>query len=300
MKKLNFLILTILVLSYACSNHQKSKLHDGDTKESGHACCKALKPVLKKVGETKSDLKVPESVCYDSIRNIAYVSNIDGESVAKDGKGFISKIDLQGNIVELNWISGLDAPKGMGIYNDLLYVTDVDNVVVIDIKAGKITKKIPVKGTQFLNDIAIDKAGVVYVTESKQNVVYALKGDVAELFIKGEGWGFANGLTIDGDNLLIGVGNQLKAYSFAKKELTTLVDSSGGIDGLNKVKENTYLISDWTGNISIIEPAQARIILQKAVDKINAADMEFVASKNLVLVPTFFDNRVVIYQLDWE
>ncbi len=81
-----------------------------------------------------------ESVLFDSERKTLYVANIGGKPDAKDGLGFISKVGLDGKIENLKWVTGLDAPKGMGLYKNKLYVADVSRIVVIDIAAGKITR----------------------------------------------------------------------------------------------------------------------------------------------------------------
>ena len=64
-------------------------------------------------------MKNPESVIYSPKQDILFVSNIDGKPNEKDQKGFISKVSpSNGNIIELSWITGLNAPKGMAIYNN--------------------------------------------------------------------------------------------------------------------------------------------------------------------------------------
>src|SRR5215470_2720317 len=81
-----------------------------------------------KLWETDTVLKVPESVLYDGENKVLYVSNIDGkEPWGKDGKGSIAKIGLDGKIVAVDWVTGLDAPKGLGIYKGKLYAADIDN-----------------------------------------------------------------------------------------------------------------------------------------------------------------------------
>jgi hypothetical protein len=84
-------------------------------------------------------LKTPESVIYAPKHYILFVSNIDGEPDQKDQKGFISKVSLSnGSITELNWLTGLDAPKGMAIYNNSkLYVSDITDLVEIEIGMEK-------------------------------------------------------------------------------------------------------------------------------------------------------------------
>ena len=65
----------------------------------------------------------------DAATGTIYVANIEGDPVGKDGKGSISIIGKDGTITNQNWVTGLNAPKGMGITNGMLYVTDIDELV---------------------------------------------------------------------------------------------------------------------------------------------------------------------------
>src|SRR6266699_1242278 len=88
---------------------------------------------LVKKWETDSVLKVPESVLYDAKGQLLYVSNIDGKDPgAKDGIGSVGKVGLDGKIIKVDWVTGLNSPKGLGMYGNMLYVADVDQVAVID------------------------------------------------------------------------------------------------------------------------------------------------------------------------
>src|ERR671923_3095914 len=89
---------------------------------------------IEKVWETPAELKTPESVIYEPNENVLFVSNVDGAPDRKDKQGFISKVSpLNGSVIELNWVIGLDAPKGMAITNNtdntLLYVSDITDLV---------------------------------------------------------------------------------------------------------------------------------------------------------------------------
>jgi sugar lactone lactonase YvrE len=131
---------------------------------------------INKVWETLAELKTPESVVYAPKQNTLFVSNIDGKPDQKDQKGFISRISLSnGSITELNWITGLDAPKGMAIYNNSnLYVSDITNLVEIEIANGKITNCYNAPGSIFLNDVAVDNQGNIYVADTGTNSIYIL------------------------------------------------------------------------------------------------------------------------------
>ena len=94
---------------------------------------------LEKIWETDSVLKVPESVLFDGDNKVLYATNIDGtDPWGKDGKGSVAKVGLDGKVIATEWVSGLNAPKGMGLYKGKLYVADLNELVVIDIAGGKI------------------------------------------------------------------------------------------------------------------------------------------------------------------
>ena len=95
-------------------------------------------PAAKQIWETPRELMVPESVMYDAEHQVIYVANIAGKPTEKNGQGFIAQINLDGRIKKLRWVTGLNAPKGMGIFQDTLYVTDIDRVHAIDMGSGKI------------------------------------------------------------------------------------------------------------------------------------------------------------------
>ena len=96
---------------------------------------------LEKVWESDTTLAVPESVLYH--QGGLYAALIDGQPWDVDGKGEIAKLDQNGKILNASWVTGLNAPKGMGIWKQQLYVADVSEVVLIQLATGKITSKIP-------------------------------------------------------------------------------------------------------------------------------------------------------------
>jgi sugar lactone lactonase YvrE len=136
---------------------------------------------LEKLWETEAQLPVPESVLYSAKEKVLFVAQIDGKPAEKDGVGAIGKVGLDGKIINANWVSGLHAPKGMGIYKSTLYVSDVTDIVEIDLKSGKIIKKHAVEGAKFLNDLTVDSKGNVYVSDSQTKRVNLLKNGVVSI-----------------------------------------------------------------------------------------------------------------------
>jgi hypothetical protein len=119
-------------------------------------------PILADEVWSLGGFKEPESALFDPQRNIIYVSNIAGEATAKDGVGFISKVSPDGKLIELEWIKGLNGPKGLVMKgSDKLYVSDIDQLVEIDVDKGVVSNRWKAEGAQFLNDTAVDGDGRV-------------------------------------------------------------------------------------------------------------------------------------------
>src|SRR5690348_1943869 len=84
----------------------------------------------------------PESVKYDSAQDVYFVSNVNGGPLAKDNNGFISRVRPDGAIENLKFIEGahngvtLNAPKGLALRGDTLWVADIDVVRAYDAKTG--------------------------------------------------------------------------------------------------------------------------------------------------------------------
>ena len=59
-----------------------------------------------------------------------------------------------------------------------------------------------------------------------------------------------------------------------------------------------FIISNWNGEIYHVtaKGAVTKILDTKAA-KVNAADITYIRKQNLLLVPTFFDNKVMAYKV---
>jgi hypothetical protein len=255
-------------------------------------------PLLKELWATDSILKTPESVLYDRQRKVIYVANVNGVPSARDGNGFISKLSPDGQVIQLKWIEGLDAPKGMAIWNNRLYVSDIKYVVEIDLDKGEIMNRYEATDAQFLNDVSCDINGHVYISDSGDEKIYLLYQGRLEIWAQSHELKGANGLWVENDYLLVGCENRINRIHHETRAIEPFIENTGSIDGLVPDGRGNYLVSDWTGHISLVGVKAARqLLMDTTPQKINAADIDFLVDERMLLVPTFYDNRVIAYQV---
>jgi hypothetical protein len=257
-----------------------------------------------------SGLKTPESALPTAAEGFAYVSNVAGNPTDKDGNGFISKVSLaDGRIIELEWVKGLDAPKGLALAGDKLYTADIDKLVEIDIKNGQILAKHEAPGAQFLNDVAVDGQGNVYVTDSNTSTIWRLAGGKLEKWLESPALKFPNGIKVEGDKLILAAwgapGTSAKKaepanlieVSIADKKIADLGDGKpvGNLDGIEPDGDD-YIVTDWVAGkvfrISKSGKAEVLLALQQGT-----ADIGYVPEQKLLLIPMMMSDKLIAYKL---
>lgn len=249
---------------------------------------------VTKLWQTDSVLAVPESALLKD--SILYVSLIDGAPDGKDGKGGIAKIGIDGKIINLQFTTGLNAPKGSGIYQNTLYVADLDVIVAIDLTNGSIIKKIPVPGASFLNDITIDDNGTIYVSDSKGNKIYMVQNKQPAVFI--ENAKNVNGVLAVGSNLYFLAYGELYRTDASKQLIKIAEGMEPSTDGLQKIDDSAFLVSSWIGSIYYVSTdGKVERLLDTRDKKINTADLCYDPVKHIAYVPTFFKKSLIAFEL---
>ncbi len=253
----------------------------------------------------------PESVIIKD-KNV-YVSNVGVklEPTTKDGDGFISKLDEDGNIIELKFINGLDAPKGMGIIKNTLYIADVDTLKAYNLTTKKEVFSLVFKGIKFLNDITVKDDKTLFVSSSDANAIYEVNLDKKD-YTKVVDFNAANGLHYEDGALyaaelgsssekMFDAKGKLYRIDLKNKSLNLLSSFEGILDGVQKVGDKVY-VSDWvnfknSGVIRIYDTKTKKESVLGTQLLHGAADFIIDEKTNRLYIPQMIAGKVSIVDL---
>jgi sugar lactone lactonase YvrE len=273
-----------------------------------------------KLGETAS-MTTPESVRYDAETDVYFVSNINGNPSQKDNNGFIARVraDSTGVVTMLaeggmNGVT-LNAPKGMAILGDTLFIADITDVRMINKKTGAWIGSVDLASQKatFLNDVANGPDGI-YITDTGikfdakgamthpgSNMVFRLDGKKATVIAAGDSLANPNGITWDpvGKRWILCPfgGPNVQSLDVGQKLPVTIAPGPGGYDGVEVLPNGTILVSSWTdSSVSMIPPGHP--MLMPFLKNVSApADIGVDTKRNVLAVPRFNDGKVEYYKL---
>lgn len=258
----------------------------------------------------------PESVLHDPLSDAYLVSNINGSPLAADGNGFISRVAPDGTVIELKWIDGesdgvtLNAPKGMAIIGDTLYVADITHVRSFRRDTGEPMDDVEIPGATFVNDLAAGRDGWLVVSDSGMEfgpdgpedtgsaAVYAISPE-GELITVAAGAALEkpNGVldSMAHDGLLVAPFGSNMVYLLdedgARVDVFDL--PNGGLDGIVEIADGRLLATSWAG--SAVYSVAADGSIEVLADNLPApADLGYDAGRDVIMVPLFNDDAVVI------
>jgi len=238
------------------------------------------------------------------------VSNIKGNPTEADGNGYISSVSLDGTINELHWLDGLNAPKGLTIVGNNLYIADINELVVVDIKNRKITQRYSAPQAKFLNDVVADNKGNIYVSAFLTNTLYRLADGKFEQWLQSEQLEVPNGLLVENNQLIVAswgvmtdgfatdIAGHLKTVNLDSKEILSLGDQTpaGNLDGLESDGNGSYLVTDWMAGKLLHIAATGYSTTLLALEQ-GSADHIVVHEQQLVIIPMMLSGKVLAYQI---
>jgi sugar lactone lactonase YvrE len=259
-------------------------------------------------------LEAPEAVRFDPELGVYFVSNINGSPLAKDGNGYISRLTRDGKVDPLKFIAGgrggakLDAPKGIAIQGDTLWVADIDAARAFDKRTGNSIATVSLVGkAKFLNDAAVGPDGAIYFTDTGiaddgkggmghpgPDRVFRLEGRKATVALEFKDKPGPNGITWDsaGSKFVIVSFQGTPIYRWAPGDSvpTVVTEGPGMMDGIEALGDGRFVVSTWTDSSLFVLDGDK---ITKLVGGLPAAaDIALDRERGRIAVPLLMDNRV--------
>ena len=208
---------------------------------------------------------------------------------------------------ELAHLSATD----LALHDGKLYVSDIDQLVVIDTASAKIEAIYDARGATFLNDVTAREDGRVFVSDMALNQIWVLDGPLFQLWLHDPALQNPNGLLAEPDRLLVAawgemdpkdfsteVPGHLKAVDYETRAITDLgTEPIGNLDGLEPDGRGGYLATDWMAGTLYRLDAGGKAEMLMDLNQ-GSADLGYVPSEQLAIIPMMMDNAVAAYKVE--
>lgn len=261
-------------------------------------------------------LATPQGIIHDDAADIYIVSNVNGQPTAADGNGFISRLTPDGKVETLKWIEGgknkviLNAPKGIGLMGDAVYVADIDTVRIFNRKTGAPEGEVKIPGASFLNDIAVTTDGRVLVSDTGTkagakpgdagtDAVWSIdKAKKATPLAKGPDLGGPNGLVPTTDKVWVVTQRTGEMYALDSKGKKSDAKKlpQGKLDGIVLLPGGDVLVSSREAS-AVFRGKPGGELTPIVEDVKSPADINYDNKRNRLLVPLFELDEVRAYDV---
>lgn len=257
-------------------------------------------------------LRQPESAALSHDGTFLYVSMVDGEADATDQKGQIARVGLDGALLDADWVVGLNAPKGLALKGKRLFVSDLTALVEIDTKSARIITRHDIPDSVFLNDVALappgsSMPGAILVSDSGKGRISRLHlGKVVE-WLRDPQLRSINGLLALPDQLLVTtMQGLLLSVNWRTQTINVLATDLGNGDGIARLGDQRYLVSEWPGRLFLVRPGQPhQVLLDTRAEKQLLNDFLLIAedrksASSLLVIPNLQPGALTAYRIDCQ
>jgi hypothetical protein len=292
------LTLTLLVLAGACDQRDSASGGPQPGVSPGHDL-----ESVEGVG-----FETPASVLHDAAGDLYLVSNINGEPLDHDGNGFISRLRPNGHLLTLKWIDGakegveLNAPKGMAVSGDTLFVADIECVRLFDRRSGDPLGSVCPDGASNLHDLAVEWRGPLYVTD-RSGSLFSIQGDGSwSEELRGDELGEPTGIATSVRGVFVAGFQNRSVSQLWPDELKPFVRGANWkLDGIAITEDGSFAFSNWADSSVLFVQASrggSRGNIFRLVDKTpTPGDIGYDEERNRILIPVLAQNRVFFVDL---
>ncbi len=263
----------------------------------------------------------PESAIYDASQHVWFVSNVAGQPGAKDHNGFISRLKDDGSIDSLHFIKSgvagavLDAPKGLALHGDTLWVADIDVARAFDTRSGR-----PLATVDFaplhalmLNGAAVGPDGHVYFTDTAIETANGQTKHVApdkifeiganhqpRIAVQDSAMEGADGISWDANRnafLVVGfTGKAITAWRPGESSVQRVTTGPGKFDGCFVLPDGRALVSSWAdSSLYVLSGASLTRVVSGTLPA--PADLHVGEGGTRIAIPLLNSNEVVFYTM---
>jgi hypothetical protein len=211
--------------------------------------------------------------------------------------GSVVRMDLNGKVIQKDWVTGLNSNKGSALFKGLFYTAETSAIAVIDVDKALVVKRIPIDGAVMLNDLVVDSKGVLYVSDTRTGKVYRVENDKPTLYL--ENMPAANGLLTINTDLYVLTSTSVQKIG-ANKEITKIADGfESGLDGIVMVAENEFVISNYKGILYYLKSdGTKQLLLDTRANSLMSNDISYNAKTKTLYVPAFGTNCIIAYRVN--
>ena len=263
-----------------------------------------------------NNLKAPQSIVSDPGEGY-FIANANGDPGNRDNHGFITKLDQEGQIVDLHFIQGgqgntvLHSPTGMVLVNTLLYVADLDTVRGFDKTTGEPIQSVSLSryNCTSLAGLTADSEGQLLVSDMETNAIYRIDPNqeyAVSLLVQDASLSGPRGLAIHPRSRhVVGVGrNNGKIFEIDEKgTITELLANSffsrrfHNLEGIDFDQYGSMYVSDITaGKVWRIRADLKKEVIAEFL--VSPAGISVDRKNHLILVPYLYANGAEINGLE--
>ncbi|WP_417578618.1 hypothetical protein [Pelagibacterium sp.] len=253
-------------------------------------------------------LQTPESAIYDRANGVIIVGNMVAMGADAGEDGFLSLVSSRGEMIEVNWATGFQDPRGMAIVDDKLFVADNMGFHIVSLADGSPIETVVLEGAAFPNDVTADDEGNVYISDMFGQTIWRYADGAASIWLgPDDALSFPNGLLAHdgeiiigsmgadmGDDFTFGTPGGLYSAPVDGSEVIPIEGATGigAIDGVAIIGGTILFNDNPTGAIYVLEDGQAIEIAN-----VGAGGADISNFDSIVLVPQLQQGALIALQL---